>query len=65
MFYEKLLCAQILKSKKDTDKTVFFVLLGSASIKSAGKIMVKSTNPKSQSYKQTWSFQILNLFEIP
>jgi len=37
-FYEQLSCPQIPKAQKDTDDlTVFFTLLGSASVKSACK----------------------------
>jgi len=38
MFYEQLLCKQIPKVKKDPgDLTVFFVLLGSESVKAPNK----------------------------
>jgi len=43
-FYEQLLRVQIPKTQKDTDDlTVFFSLLGSALVRTAHKMLVKST----------------------
>ena len=47
--YAQLLRKQVSKGKKLLDLTVFFVLLGSAHVKAARKMMVKLT--QGQKYK--------------